>query len=213
MLLNILQGFQDMNLIFLPFSFQVSAVSWKKSVQRFKEQSDFFSRYNLSHMFWMMDQIDISNVMHNFTSQAFSLLHVLTCAACPSPRGAVTGRWWGSGRGGAPTTRPGQTGRSPPAAGWTSPGSTSRSCPLQTIKSQLWPLHFFVVLAVFPNVTLLHLELDRAPAVGHEVDDLLVLWAQLGRVLYTRAPEAVLHLHRFKYNPGIHMSSWNTLLH
>ena len=62
-------------------------------------------------------------------------------------------------------------------------------------------------------VTLLHLELDRAPAVGHEVDDLLVLWAQLGRVLYTRAPEAVLHLHRFKYNPGIHMSSWNTLLH
>ena len=69
----------------------------------------------------------------------------------------------------------------------------------------------FVVLVVFPNVTLLHLELDRAPAVGHEVDDLLVLGAELGRVLYTRAPEAVLHLHRFKYNPGIHMSSWNTL--
>ena len=63
----------------------------------------------------------------------------------------------------------------------------------------------FVVLVVFPNVTLLHLELDRAPAVGHEVDDLLVLGAELGRVLYTRAPEAVLHLHRFKYNPGIHM--------
>ena len=80
------------------FPFKSPQFPEKKSVQRFKEQSDFFYRYDLSHMFWMMDQIDISNIMQNFTSQAFSLLHVLTdlcrlpVSACCGHRPVV--RFW-----------------------------------------------------------------------------------------------------------------------